>query len=491
MAIRSEIGRLGKNAIIFGIGNLSTKIAALLLIPIYTKYLDVAIVGTIALVELIEMFLLGFGSFGIFHAIWKMLSPSDSMYNRKIISSGFFGLLFCNAILLFIVSFASDTISSFIGINTLEDTYLIYLILLNIFLHYGGMFQLALWQYEDKAGYFITLSILQFLGTVFFSIYFIIFLSMGLLGVILAKTITLSIIMFFSLYNIINKYWILPSINIFSELVKFGGPLIFLGLVTPIITVSDRFFLNMFVPINLIGIYSINYKFGMLINMFIVVPLQRGLLPMIYKEGIKNEMKLIYKDVLFYYFIIGCFFIMLVTFFIEPIIYTVASPEYLEAAYIVPFIALSYLIAGFRQFFTPLVALKERTDLLGKVAIIGIIVCIILNFVLTMNFGINGAIAATILSYTIFTSLVYFLSLRLEPMNWGWDRIGKVFFLTLLIVVSVNLAKNYWNDFGINLGLIGILIFPILLLLFHIIGIRELSGMRSMISIMKNKILED
>mgnify|MGYP004022628213 FL=1 len=76
-------------------------------------------------------------------------------------------------------------------------------------------------------------------------------------------------------------------------------------------------------------------------------------------------------------------------------------------------------------------------------------------------------------------------------MNWGWDRIGKVFFLTLLIVVSVNLAKNYWNDFGINLGLIGILIFPILLLLFHIIGIRELSGMRSMISIMKNKILED
>ena len=272
--MRDHIQKLGRHSIIYGLGNISTKIAAFILIPVYTKFLPLTTVGTIALIELFETFLIGVGSLGIFQATWMSLSSSEGNTNsKKIICSGFIGLLAWNVIILSILSFASGKVSSFLGFQSGQESSLIYLILVNVLLQLGSMFQLALWQYKGKALHYVFLSLFQFLGTVCLSIYFIIFLSMGLKGVILAKTVTLSIVFMLSIWNIFRNYWTLPSLNIFLNLAKFGAPLIFLGLVTPVLTISDRFFLNLYVPLGLIGIYSINYKFGMLINMFLVVPL--------------------------------------------------------------------------------------------------------------------------------------------------------------------------------------------------------------------------
>jgi len=488
MSTRAHIKSIGRDTLIYGVGNISTKIAAFILIPVYTKFLPLTTVGTIALIELMEAFLISVGTLGIFHSTWKSLSSSDgSVNNKKIICSGFVGLLAWNVIILAILSIGSGSISSFLGFQSGQDGSLIYLILINVLLQFGAMFQLALWQYKEKALHYVFLSLFQFLGTVCLSIYFIIFLSMGLKGVILAKTVTLTIIFALTIWNILRNYWTLPSLIIFLNLAKFGAPLIFLGLATPILTISDRFFLNLYVPLGLIGIYSINYKFGMLINMFLIIPLQRGLLPMIYREGLKDEMKPIYKDILFYYFIIGCLFILGITFFIKPFIGWVASSEYLEAAYVVPFIAAAYLIAGFRPFFTPLIALKDRTDLLGKAAVLGIAVCLSLNYILIKNYGIDGAIAATVLSYLIFTGSVYFLSRKIAPMYWDWPRIGKVVFLTAVILTGVHLAENQWNNSEWVFRFIGLAGFPIFLWVFRIIGEREINGIKSIISFVQNK----
>ncbi len=486
--IRKNIRAIGKSSLIYGVGNISTKFAAFILIPVYTKYLSVSTVGTIALIELLETFLIGVGTLGIFQATWKSLSTQDGSANsRKIICSGFVGLIVWNLIILTILSIAAGPISSFLGIDSGQESRFIYFILANVLLQFGTMFQLALWQYKGKSMHYVLLSLFQLLGIVCLSIYFIIFLSMGLKGAILAKTVTLSIIFLLSIWNILRNFWTFPSLNTFLNLAKFGAPLVLLGLVTPILTLSDRFFLNMFVPLSMIGIYSINYKFGMLINMFLVVPLQRGLLPMIYKQGLKDEMQPIYKDTLFYYSVIGCFLILGITFFIRPVIALVTSSEYLEATYIVPVIAAAYLISGFRPFFTPLVALKDRTDLLGKAAVAGIFICLSINYILISQYGITGAALATILSYTIFTTIVYTISKKVTPMDWNWGRMLKLFLTTLIILIGVLFSVKNWNSSQLLAGLLGLLSFPTLLWAFRIIGEREINGVKSIISFVQNK----
>ena len=486
--IRKNLKELGRATAIYGVGNISSKLAAFLLIPVYTKFLSIEDVGTIALIELVEMFFLGVGSMGIYPAVWRYIGQANEENKRKIIFSGYLGLVVGNLVVLGLISFGFEQISKFIGLSSARDYPLIFFILLNVLFQFGGLFLLSLWQFQEKPRAFVVLSVFQLIGILGLSVYFVIYLHLGLWGVVIAKSITLGFVFMISLYTMLKNYITVPSLEVFLKLIRFGAPLVLLGLVTPVLTLSDRFFLNMFVPLSMIGIYSINYKFGMLINMFLVVPLQRGLLPMIYKQGLKDEMQPIYKDTIFYYLVIGCFMILGITFFIRPVIALIASSEYLEATYIVPVVAAAYLISGFRPFFTPLVALKDRTDLLGKAAGVGIFICLGLNYVLISQYGITGAAAATILSYIIFTTIVYVISRKITPMDWGWMRIGKVAALTGAIIASVKMAVNYWNGSEMILGGIGILSFPIFLWAFRIIGEREINGVKSITQFIRNKI---
>jgi len=487
MAIRSQVGKLGKHTIIFGVGSLSSKIAAFLLIPVYTKFLSTEIVGTIALIELLDIFLLGVGSMGIIQAVWRFISKTNNDNKRQIIFTGFIGLILLNVIFLGLLSFAYFPIGQFIGLLGPSGYFLFCLILFNILLQFGIIFQLSLWQFQGKPISFVVLSVSQLIGILILSSYFVINLQLGLEGVIIAKTMILSIIFIFCSINILKNYITIPSLNIFMNLVRFGAPLILLGLSGPILRLSDRFFLNLFIPLSQIGVFSINYKFGMLINMFLVVPLQQGLFPMIYKEGANDDMSPIYRDLMFYYTLIGCLFILGITFFIKPVIEWISTSDYLSSTFIVPLIACAYLIAGFRTFFSPLVALKNRTDLLGKAGFIGICACLIINYVLISQFGITGAAFATIISYFIFSFSIYYLSQKIEPMDWGWLRIGKVATLTAAIIAGVTISENYWNDSELVLGVIGILSFPIFLRVFRIIGEREINGIKSIISFVQNK----
>jgi len=486
--VRPKILKFGKTTAVYGFGNIIQKMTAFFLIPLYTKYLSLSEVGSLALIELLESFLLLVLLSGLIQSVWKRIGLSDKNEKNKIIFSAWIGLLLSASIISTLLIMYPKSLESFLGLDYPAYEGLFQLVILGIFFQVNGQFLLHQLQFENKSLHYIIYSLIQLVLILGLSVYLTVFDDMGIHGIVYAKVIILAGSFVYSAFYILLNFFSLPSISIFKQLIMFGIPFILFGLATPILTLSDRFFLNMFVPLSLIGIYSINYKFGMMINMFVIIPIQRGLLPMIYKEGLRDEMKPIYKDILFYYLIIGCLFILGITFFIKPFIGFVSSTEYLEAAYVVPFVAAAYLIAGFRPFFTPLVALKDRTDLLGKAAIIGIAVCLSLNYILIKNYGIDGAVAATILSYVIFTFSVYYLSKRVEPMDWGWLRIGKVALLTGFILSGVQFAGNQWKDFEMVFGFIGLTSFPILLWAFRIIGEREINGVKSIISFVQNKV---
>ena len=77
---------------------------------------------------------------------------------------------------------------------------------------------------------------------------------------------------------------------------RFGYRLIPMAFVVPFLTTSDRFFLNQFVSLEQIAIYSIGYKFGMLINILLITPMQLAWIPMMYKMGLEEDSKKYYDN---------------------------------------------------------------------------------------------------------------------------------------------------------------------------------------------------
>tara|TARA_S200000501_G_scaffold339840_1_gene347844 strand:+ start:41236 stop:42702 length:1467 start_codon:yes stop_codon:yes gene_type:complete len=487
MSIRAPVSALGKSTIIYGLGSISAKIAAFLLIPVYTKFLSTEIVGTIALIELFETFLIGIGQMGITQAVWTYIPREEYSKQREIIFSGFLGVIIINAIFLSIFLIWSSAFSKLFGLDT-DNSYLFFFVIINILLQFGSVFQLSILQYQNRPISYLILSIAQLFGILILSSIFIISFKLGLFGALVAKMLVMSISFIYCSYSISKNYISYPSMKVFIRLLKFGFPLVILGLSGPILRLSDRFILNMFVPLSEIGIFSINYKFGMLLNMFLVAPMLKGLLPMIYKNSLNKDLYPVYKDIMYYYCVIGCFFVLGITFFISPVIEFVSSSEYLKMTFIVPIISLAYLLSGFRAFFMPMIAGANKTDIIGKWTLYGVIISIILNYLLIAQFGIIGAAISTLICYFIFSLISYLISQSILRLEWELLRILKLLFLTTLISLAfygLTMILNYDETYS---GLILITTFPILLWLFKIISDREINGIISIFSSTKNQI---
>ncbi|NQT97888.1 MAG: oligosaccharide flippase family protein [Candidatus Marinimicrobia bacterium] len=480
MAIRKQIKDIGKNTAVYGLGNLLSKFAAFLLIPLYTRYLSISDVGIFALLEMLERLLVTVAPLGVLRAIWRYIPATKKADQSQLVLSGFFGTVLINLGLLGVLALNYRGIGPFLGL-TAEDQGLLFLVLLNIFLTLGSQFLKSLWQYDNKAINFVILSLAQFIGILALSIVLVGHYHLGLWGLVLAKTIVLGVLSLICTGILIRKYWSLPSLATFKILMAYGAPLILLALVAPILSMASRAFLRYFVTLEEIGIYHIGYKFGMLINMFLIVPLQRGWMPMMYRMGIAENTKRIFSDVLFYYSIIGSCFFLGLSAFIEPVIKFIARPEYLAGAYLVPVVAFAYFISGYRMFFMAGAALRDKTPRIATAAAIAVGSNLILNYFLIKYFGITGAAWSTLISYLLLCTAVYLLSRDLTDIDWKFPRVIKVILVTLFAYYSIIMLKEFYPDNAIIIAGLGIIVYVMSLFILRIIGDKEIKSLQSLI----------
>lgn len=485
MAIRQPIKDIGKQTALYGLGNTLTKLAAFFLIPIYTRYLSVSEVGIIALLEMVELLLLTVAPVGIANAMWRFLPNAKESDKEKIVISAYVGTLLVNVFILAIIGVNYIRLGHFFGLDSSNLT-IVLLVLMNILFALGIRLCLWLWQYRQKGLAYVILSSIQFIGVLMVTIIFVIVNKWGLWGVFLAKALVFGLLFIYTGFVIVRNHLTLPSFNTYVNLLRYGFPLVLLALVTPMLSFSDRFFLKIFsISLGDIGIYSIGYKFGMLINMFLVVPIQRGWGPMMYQIGIEEKSHEYHRDILFYYAIIGSLLFLGISFFIEGIISVIATEEYISGAFVVPIITFAYLISGLRLFFLAGAALKDRTPQLAFAASWAILANLISNYVLIKNYGITGAAWATLISYLILVLLVYYKSQKLVQINWSWIRLiklGAILMVVFIITTQAQVKFNHWSEI---IGVLGIFVFTVLLILTKTISYRELNGIKSLMSYLK------
>ena len=486
MPIRKPIQTITKQSLIYGIGNFANKFVAILLIPVITRYLSLKDVGFVAIIEMVDVLLVSILMLGMANALLRFLPDKTDGQQSEIISSIFWGRLFVDMMIAGGFILISNTLVSWIGFPA-RYHYLAPLIVINAFFTVQGRFLLTLWRFHQHPQRFIVLSLTQFVGSLILSTYFIVIREHGVEGIVYARMIVYGISTFATIGFVLKKYTVFPSAAIFKMAQRFGYPLIPMVFVVPFLTTSDRFFLNQFVSLEQIGIYSIGYKFGMLINILLVTPMQLAWIPMMYKMGLEEDSKKYYRDFIFYYTLVVSGIWVFITLFREEFIQVFATPEYLDGAKFIPFIGAAYLINGYRHFFIAGSALKDKTLQLGLASVVGIICNICLNYILIKHWGVWGAAVSTILSYMILVLLIYFVSHRQEPINWGGKPIFGVISWSLIFLLLAEQGIQYlpFNTFVLNIALMFVFVFSLKLLGF--IGPREINGVRSLFTMVWDK----
>ena len=487
MPIRPKIKSFGYSTMIYGFSNLLTKIVAVTLIPLYTNYLSVYEVGIITLLEMIELFIVTIIPVGSVNAMWRYLPKEKRSDKNKIIISSFIINLISGAIIIGTLFFFKDHIASILSINNGNNIFLF--VLLSCFLRATSNFIYWLLQYKNLAFFYLILSLTQFISLILFTIYFIVFRNYGVIGIYYSKVIVFVFVFLFTIIFLIRTAAALPSGRLILKLLTYGLPMIPLALLMPVLTVSDRYFLKMFSSVEEIGRYGIAYKFGMLINMLIVIPIQRSWGPQMFQVGNDlEESRKIHQDITFYYSFIGLFIIIGMSFFAETILLIFANEDYLSVSWVIPWISFAYFIGGFKIFLQASASIADRTDLFIKIGIYTIASNILLNYYLIQYYGIQGAVASTILSYSILVILLFYSSKTVSKIKWPIKRIIHGFSIASLLIITFYIIKEINLDYESTIKIFLLASFPIISLMTNLIGKKELNGLRSLLNSFTKKV---
>ena len=144
----------------------------------------------------------------------------------------------------------------------------------------------------------------------------------------------------------------------------------------------------------------------------------------------------------------------------------------------IPWISLAYFIGGFKIFFLASASLADRTDLFVKIGFYTILVNIISNYFLIRDFGVEGAVASTILSYIILILLLLASSKNINQFDWPIKRIWHGALIVLLLIIVFQNIEHLIKDYEIIIKCIFLFMFPIISIITKLIGRKEINGLR-------------
>jgi O-antigen/teichoic acid export membrane protein len=238
-----------------------------------------------------------------------------------------------------------------------------------------------------------------------------------------------------------------------KALLNFGYVFLFYGLFLISLDLIDRYILQFYKGDEDVGIYSACYRIGMAMNL-VISGFRTAWIPFFLKLRDVENNKEIFSKVFSYFTYGGMLFFLIISLFASDIIkiqvgsFTFLDKKYWGGISIVPFILFAYFFFGLFTNLNIAAFYENKIKYIILSTFAGCISNIIFNIILIPKFSMMGAATATLLSYSLMFSILYFFSQKLYYIKYEWNKILSVIFLSIILLI-INLI---WPDilFGIH-----------------------------------------
>ncbi len=446
ISVSNESKLLARHSIIYGIGTSANKIVGFLLLPVYTQYLTTREYGIKELVGLSTDILGVLLATAISSAFYRFYFDYTEESDRNLVLSssyiflGVFGLFF-----VAVLSLGSPVLARYILDS--PDLFVYFLIALaSLWFQTINTIGLNYLRVTLRSVQFVVLSLFRLLLAIGLNIYFIIFLHMGVLGILISTLIT-SIAMALVL-NVpqLVKSGLKYSPGIVREMLKFGLPMIPSQIGTLIVNLSDRFFIKGYCSIAEAGIYSLGYRFGILPGTFISEPFNQVWQPRRLEVYTQENAEQVFGRIFTYFLMFISFVALGVAVLTRDFIMIIADEAFWSAYRIVPVIVLANVIFTFHYHFNMGIIIEKKTKYLAYINVSNAVLVLVLNFLLIPRYGMYGAAYATLIAYIYKAVSTYFFSNRFFQIHFEFIRMAKIFLAAAgiyFIALQVELTSIY------------------------------------------------
>lgn len=402
-------------SIIYGVGFLFLRGISFLLLPIYTNLLSTFDAGIIFILYTILAFLNPVYAFGLDSALFKFYNSKDDSKENVISTSIVFLLitsLFLSSLLLLI---SQTSVINFIDVSY---NWLLYLSVI-LFCDSVSARSLVVLRLQERAWYYLFIGFINIVASLLFNILFIHYNNLSSLGAVYALMLT-SIVQLLALSPIIIKFINLENIDfsLYKRMLIFGLPFLPSTILFISIGMIDRFFIESYLGLTSVGIYSAGYKVGSIISIMIIafnLNWQPYYLKIQDHKNFSNNIKNISQI----FFIIIIYIATFVCLFVNDLItielfgFNIIGKSFWESTIIIPWITFGYVFYGLYVLQAPSLYIKNKQNWAPVFWGAGTIINIILNIILIPRLEILGAAIATFISYALM-----FLFIKIKNKWW-------------------------------------------------------------------------
>src|SRR5918994_6821828 len=419
-SLTTQMRRLGRHSAVYGLGGVVSRVLAVFLLPLYTRYLDTADLGAVGLIVALSAVLVTILRAGISSAFFRFYFDSAEPARRLLVvrTSFWFTIAGAPAGLAAGVLLA-EPIADLLG---LENANLVRAGFVGVWAQMNYEQLTALFRAEERSTAFVLASLANIAVTIAATVLLVVAWEQGAIGVVVGNFVG-TLVVYLTLLGVHREQLGLQfSRPLLREMNRFGIPLVPAALALIAVNYSDRFFLVHLDGLEEVGLYEIGVRIAS--AMVLLLTAFRMAWPAFaYSIDDDSEAKRTYAYVLTYLVALASWLALALGLLSPWLVRLLATPDYYEGGRVVALLAFGGVAYAAYIVMAIGVGRAKRTQFNWVIAGGAALVSVALNLALVPDHGMIGSAIAAAAAYSaMFLGMTWYAQ-RVYPTPYQWRRV--------------------------------------------------------------------
>ena len=438
----NDFRHLARKSAVYGLGNLLLRGMNIFLLPLYTRYLTPADYGVMAVTATVTAILGILYPLGLHGAATRLyFDAQDELDGYQRIGTIWVGMILSAAVMAIFSDQIGDTVTPFFLRDVPFSPY-IRLAIWTGFFSVFSLLPLNLFQILERPGLYVFASVGSTLLTICLIIGLVVFCGLGAYGYLLALLITSALLAVAYAWVTLKYARVIIRKHILKTALVYSLPLVPHGVASWMMALSDRLILEHYVTLGQLGLYSLGYQFGSVMNMA-ATAINSAWVPFLFKldaeQGETAKPRL--ARLVTYYALILSWVALGLALLSKSLIFFLTPPAFHGAHNVIPWITGGFLLGGFYLIPANYLFLKSKTVWIPLVTVFSGAINIGCNLLLVPHHGIMAAAWVNFLANGVMLALVWALTLRVYPFPYEYKRFGQIMLTILGFFLLGNLVR--------------------------------------------------
>ncbi len=417
--------RLVSSLAAYQVADVVSKFIAVLLLPVYTRYISPAGYGVVELLANGVILISIIVRFGMIESFLRFYYSDEDRQRRDAL------VRHSAAFLLVATTISCALLAAFAGplselVLSHRDTTTFLVAVLGLWSFTNLEFAYAVLRVDERLRLYATASLTNVFLTIAASLVLVVGLHDGARGLLLANYGASTVVL-------LGLWWKLRArliphharVESMSELLRFGLPTVPAEASVYALSIVDRFYIYHERSPTLAGLYSIAVKLAGAVA-FIVRAFQYAWPPLAYSVTDDTEAARLYGLVTTYYVLVSGWVVAGLALLGRWVLRLLAAPSFYGAYKALPWVALGWALYGLWVVLLVVAGRAKVTTRNFPAAIAGLAANVILILVLVPGLGIAGAGIALCGAYVVMLAVMYLLTRKAFTVDFEWLRLARI-----------------------------------------------------------------